>query len=180
MSLLAQVVPDLWEMDRDEAWQALQQIRDLTRGALAEMRALLFELRPADATEQSRVQALRQHAAAFERRTGCKVVVEAEDYTALPAEVTHTLLRIAQETLTNVSRHAQAQQVHLSLQGKQPVRLHIADDGRGFDPGHVKDTSFGLMTMRERAAKINARFLVRSAPGQGTEIIVEWPDLDNG
>lgn len=175
MSLLAQVIPDLWAIDRDEALQSLEQVRDLTRGALAEMRALLFELRPADLGEQSLAQALKHHAAAFERRTGITVTVEIKGEIALPDEVAQALLRIAQEALTNVARHAHAQRVYLLLQGGRPTRLLVADNGQGFDPDHVGDSSFGLISMRERATNINARFQVRSAPGQGTEIVVEWP-----
>ncbi len=175
MSLLAQVVPDLWDADQEEAREALSTIRDLTRGALAEMRELLFELRPADADEHSLAQMLRQHAAACERRSGSTVVVEVDEEMALPTEVGQALLRIAQEALTNISRHAAAQRVSISLQGENPTRLRIVDNGRGFDPEQVSQTSFGLISMRERATNINAHFQVRSAPGQGSEIRVVWP-----
>ena len=67
MSLLAQALPDLWDIDREEARAGLAQIRDLTRSALAEMRALLFELRPAALGEQGLAHALREHVGAFER-----------------------------------------------------------------------------------------------------------------
>jgi signal transduction histidine kinase/streptogramin lyase len=176
ISLLAQVVPDLWEVDQQETREALQTIRELTRGALAEMRALLFELRPADAEGQSLPQMLQQQASAFERRTGCTVVVEAEECPDLPDDVSQALLRIVQEALNNIRKHAQAHRVHISLQGEHPTRLCVVDNGRGFDPSQVRDTSFGLISMRERAAAINARFTVCSAPGEGTEIRVDWPE----
>src|SRR5690606_2802442 len=76
MSLLTQALPELWELDRDEGRRSLEQIRDLTRGALAEMRELLYELRPADAGEQNLAQAIRSRAAAFQRRTGLEGHVE--------------------------------------------------------------------------------------------------------
>jgi len=175
MSLLSQVIPDLWELDPEEARQSLKQIRDLTRGALAEMRALLLELRPAEADEQSLAQVLTRHATAFEQRTGIAVTVEIDANPALPDEVAQALLRIAQEALTNVSRHAQAHRVVLRVEDGTPTRLLIADDGKGFDPAQVAGDHFGLISMRERAARINARLRIYSAPGQGTEVIVEWP-----
>lgn len=176
MSMLSQVIPDLWELDRDEARLSLEQIRDLTRGALAEMRALLFELRPAEPGAQSLAQALTQHARSFEQRTGITVTVEIKGDLNLPDEVEQALLRIAQEALTNVSRHAQAQRVYLLLQGGHPIRMTISDNGRGFDPGQVSCGRFGLISMQERAVNINARLQVHSARGQGTEVVVEWPE----
>lgn len=177
MSLLAQIVPDLWELDRDEAYQSLHQIRTLTRDALAEMRALLFELRPTRPGELSLAQALTHQAKAFEQRTGIVVVVEVHEEHTIPNDVAQAMLRIMQEGLTNISRHAHAQHVVLSLTGGSIVCMRIVDDGRGFDPRHIGDGHFGLISMRERAALINARIDIRSIIGQGTEIIVEWPAM---
>ena len=87
MSLLAQVLPDLWEIDREEARAGLSQIRDMTRDALAEMRALLFELRPAALGEQGLAHALREHATAFGGRAGIPVVVDVARDPALPGPV---------------------------------------------------------------------------------------------
>jgi signal transduction histidine kinase len=174
MSLLAQVLPELWQIDRDEALQSLEQIRDQTRGSLAEMRALLFELRPAESDHQSLALALEHHAAAWRQRTGIPVTVDASTSQSVPPNVAHALLRIAQEALHNVAKHARAQHVHISLHGSTPLRLMIADDGQGFVPEEVGANHFGLVSMRERAAAIDARFDVHTAPAQGTTITVEW------
>ncbi len=178
MSLLAQVLPELWEVDRSEATSALAQIRDLTRGALAEMRALLFELRPAALGEQDLASALREHAATFERRTGIAVSVAIEGGGELPAPVEQALFRIAQEALANVARHAHARHVRVELKLGGTSRLEIADDGHGFDVAAVGPERLGLVSMRERAATIGARLQVRSASGEGTRISVEWPDTN--
>jgi signal transduction histidine kinase len=174
MSLLAQVLPELWELDRAEALDALGQIRDLTRSALAEMRALLFELRPAALGEQALGAALHDLATAFER-TDVRVSLDIVSEARLPEPVEQALFRIAQEALVNIARHAQAREVRISLRGDQPTRLVVADDGRGFAEGGVGHGRFGLVSMRERAADIGASLNIRSAPGQGTEIRVEWP-----
>jgi signal transduction histidine kinase len=176
MSLLAQVLPDLWELDQDEARAGLGQIRDLTRSALAEMRALLFELRPAALGERGLTHALREYVAAFERRTGIPVALDVAGDPVLPEAVEQAYFRIAQEALANVARHAQARSVRLSLRGSAPLRLLIADDGQGFQIEHVGEGRFGLLSMRERAAQIGARLRLRSAAGQGTEVTLEWPD----
>jgi two-component system, NarL family, sensor kinase len=176
MSLLAQVLPDLWDVDQDEARAALGQIRDLTRGALAEMRALLFELRPVALGEQGLAHALRERVAAFERQTGIRVTLELLGEPALPAPIEQAFFRIAQEALANVARHAQARQLRIALRGPAPVRLSIADDGQGFQPEQIQAGRFGLISMRERATQTGARLQIRSAIGQGTEIVVEWPD----
>jgi signal transduction histidine kinase len=172
MSLLTQVLPDLWKLDRDEAARSMEQIRDLTRGALAEMRELLFELRPAEVGEQNLAQAMRTRAAAFQRRTGLTAQVEAPSALPLPADQAQALLRIMQEGLTNINRHARANTVRLELSPGPPLALRISDDGRGFDPASVEAGRLGLLSMRERAAAIGATLDLRSAPGAGTAITV--------
>jgi len=178
MSLLAQALPDLWEIDREEARAGLGQIQDMTRAALAEMRALLFELRPAGLGQQGLAYALREHATAIERRSGIAVVVDVARDPALPEPVEQAFFRIAQEALANAARHARARRVRVTLRGPTPARMAIADDGQGFQIEHVGDGRFGLISMRERADAVGARLRVYSAPGQGTEIAVEWPDPD--
>jgi signal transduction histidine kinase len=180
MSLLAQVLPDLWEIDRAEARATLSQIRDMTRGALAEMRALLFELRPAALGEQGLAHALREQAASLGGRIGIPVDVDVARDPALPGSVEQAFFRIAQEALANAARHAQAQRVLVTLNGSAPVRLAIADDGQGFQIDAIGEGRFGLISMRERAAAVGARLQVHSKPGQGTEIVVEWPDSAPG
>jgi GAF domain-containing protein len=175
MSLLAQVLPDLWEVDRAEALNGLLQIRDQTRGALAEMRALLFELRPAALGERSLAHALREHVGAFTLRTGVPIALDVTNDLKLPEAVEQAFFRIAQEALANIARHAHARQARVTLAAGQPARLLIADDGQGFQPEQIAAGSFGLHSMRERAANIGARLEVRSAVGQGAEIVVEWP-----
>jgi signal transduction histidine kinase len=89
---------------------------------------------------------------------------------ALPREAQGELLRIAQECITNVMKHAQAQRVELTLAfGPDAVSLSVADDGAGFDPD-AHHEGFGLLGIRERAQRIGARLLVASAPGHGTRI----------
>ncbi|HJZ48860.1 MAG TPA: histidine kinase [Roseiflexaceae bacterium] len=178
VSLLAQVLPDLWEVDQQEARAGLHQIRDLTRSSLAEMRALLLELRPAALGEHRLTPGLRAHVSAFERRTGIPVTIDVAGDPGLPEAVEQAFFRIAQEALANVARHAQARSIRVALRACMPVRLVIADDGQGFQPERIGEGCFGLVSMRERAAQVGAQLQVRSTAGQGTEVIVEWPGPD--
>ena len=137
-ALIADIIPDLWDVDPVEGRQRLEELRRLTRGALAEMRTLLVELRPGGLTELPLEELLRQLGEAAAGRSRLEVAVEdgwsAED--RLPAEVQVNLYRIAQEALNNIARHAQAR--HASLRLDRAVdgalRLRIKDDGRGFRP----------------------------------------------
>ena len=114
-SLIAETLPSLWESDQDEGRELLKELRQLSRGALAEMRTLLMELRPAALVEASLADLLRQLGEAVTGRTGLPVTVTVEGEYALPSDIHVALYRIAQEALNNVVKHARASQVVVSL-----------------------------------------------------------------
>jgi signal transduction histidine kinase len=174
MTLLTRTIEILLDRDLDAARQQLVVLRDLQREALAEMRALIFELRPGNLQQDGLIHALRTHSAALQGRIGLPIVVNGEELAdRLPIEIEEVLYRIAQEALHNVVKHAAARQVRLELiPDGADVRLRIVDDGRGFDPTAVRDGHLGLTGMRARAEKIDAEFDVRSRPGEGTTIDV--------
>ncbi|MCU0490457.1 MAG: GAF domain-containing sensor histidine kinase [Chloroflexaceae bacterium] len=175
MSLLTQVLPDLWELNQEEARAGLRQVRDLTRSALGEMRALLFELRPTALGQQTLVDALRDYAATFQQRTNLTVRLVVQGTPPRSPLVEEALFRIAQEALANIARHAHAHHITLTLHGGPPLRLSIGDDGVGFEAEAVASGRFGLVSMRERASAIGAGLRIQSVAGRGTEIVVEWP-----
>ncbi|HEX6869261.1 MAG TPA: histidine kinase, partial [Candidatus Limnocylindrales bacterium] len=177
MTLVSRSVELLLDRDPAAARAQLAQLRDLQREALAEMRALIFELRPGNLEQDGLTRALRTHTAALQGRIGLPVVVESALEERLPLPIEEVLYRISQEALHNVVKHAGARQVRLEL-GRiaSGVRLRISDDGKGFDPARVPDGHLGLAGMRARAEKIGARFSVRSGSGQGTTIEVVVPN----
>jgi two-component system nitrate/nitrite sensor histidine kinase NarX len=176
-SVIAEVLPRLWERDQDDGRQHLGDLRLLTRGALAEMRTLLLELRPAALTEAELGELLRQLAEAMTGRTRVPVALTVDGQRSYPPDVQIALYRIAQEGLHNAAKHAGASAVVLSLRaGPRRVELHIGDDGRGFDPAIVAPEHFGLRIMQERADAIGATLAVDSAPGRGTRVVVQWTD----
>lgn len=178
-SLIAEVLPRLWERSPNEGLRRLDELRQLARGALAEMRTLLLELRPSRLTEASLGDLLRQLTEAVSGRARVPIALEVEGQCTLPAEVQVSLYRTAQEALNNVAKHAQANQatVKLNCQPDQ-VKLSISDDGRGFTLKSVTPDNLGLSIMHERAEAIGARLEIKSEVGQGTRVVVIWEKVD--
>jgi signal transduction histidine kinase len=114
-SLIAEALPVAWETDRQEGQQLLRELRQLTRGALAEMRTLLLELRPGVLVEASLHDLLRQLAEAASGRMGMPVTATVEGECIVPADVQVALYRIAQEALNNVVKHARASRAEVNL-----------------------------------------------------------------
>ena len=191
-SLAADVLPRLWERDHEAGLRCLSEVRQLTRGALAEMRMLLLELRPAALMETELGALLNQLAEATTNRARIQVTVRAAPQCPLPPEVQVTLYRMAQEALNNVAKHAVAQHADIELrctlpvpsgEGGRPVtmvELCVVDDGCGFDAARLPAGSrgLGLHIMRERAQAVGASLRIESRPGQGTRVTVRWPEED--
>lgn len=177
-SLIAEVLPRLWERSPDEVRRRLEELRQLTRGALAEMRTLLLELRPHTLTEVPLESLLGQLAEATTGRARIPVRLEVSGPGDLPPEVSEGLYRIAQEALNNVAKHSGASRAAVRLRrvATGQVELAVDDDGRGFDLTRVRPNSLGLGIMRERAELIGARLEIRSEPGHGTRIVALWQD----
>jgi PAS domain S-box-containing protein len=174
-SLIAEVLPQLWEIRPDEGHKRLNELRELTRGALAEMRTLLLELRPSALTDAALPDLLRQLSEAIIGRARLPIHLSVEGDCALPPEVQVALYRIAQEALNNVAKYARATQVSVSLRlSPDSARLMVIDDGVGFDPAAIPPNHLGLRIMRERAEAIGARLNIYSEPGEGTQVAVVW------
>jgi nitrate/nitrite-specific signal transduction histidine kinase len=174
-SLIAEVLTRLWEKNPEEGRRRLDELRNLTRGALAEMRTLLLELRPA-ALMEAEVQELFRHLCdAFSGRALIPVEYSIETGCPMPDDIKVAYYRIAQETLNNVAKHAQATQVKLKLCClEDQVLMEIEDDGRGFDPSDVPPDHLGLGIMRERADQIGAEMSLSTVFGHGTKVTVSW------
>ncbi len=176
-SLLTETLEPIWEMDPTEGRKLLSELRQLTRGALAEMRTLLLELRPSALEESTLSNLLGQLAEAVTGRTGVPVVVRIEETRELPTTVRVALYRIAQESLNNVVKHARATQVSITLRDccdGNGVILTVRDNGRGFESETVPAGRLGLSIIRERAQAVDARLAISSNPDQGTAIKVTW------
>ncbi len=200
MTLIAQSIAPAWQRDPAEGRQRINRLLELSQNALAEMRALLFELRSAESavpTEEIsavvpgivRVQrdglklALEKHIATISRY-GPAITFQAVNYQSQPLEHEIALYRITQEALNNVVKHAHAHQVTIELcPSNKEVDLWIHDDGQGFDLRTARQKEgpngrsggFGLKTMQERAEALGGQVHILSADGQGTTIHVVLP-----
>lgn len=186
MGLTMRSLELLLDTNPDGARAKLAELRELQKDALAEMRTLIFELRPKSLEQDGLEQALRTHAASVQGRTGLSVTVEADTGLPerLPPEAEETLYRIGQEALHNVVKHANASSARILLaRVGGEIRLSVTDDGIGFDPSRTPRGHLGLVGMRQRADRIGAEFQVTTRPGNGTVVSVTWqvpPDPEPG
>ena len=186
-SLVAEVLPQVWERDPTLGREGLRELGILTRGALAEMRTMLLELRPTAVVETRLNDLVWQLAEAITSRAGLLVTYNIEPSPTLPPDVHVTFYRVAQETLNNLLKHAEARHVTVNLIASPPVdaqaagewegqvKLSISDDGLGFDPRDPEPDQLGLGIMRERAEMIGAELKIESRPGRGTRVTLVWP-----
>jgi signal transduction histidine kinase len=177
-TLIADVLPDIWQANENEGKRRLEELRQLTRGALAEMRTLLVELRPNALVEVPLSTLLRQLSEALTGRSGIDIQASSEGERKLPPDVQVALYRIAQEALNNVVKHSRASQAAVLLRLGDQVRLSVTDNGAGFDPASVTADHLGLKIMSERSQAIGAKFSLYSEPGEGTQVTVTWQDKE--
>jgi signal transduction histidine kinase len=183
MTLTAQAARTQITKNPDRAAMQLERLQETATAALAEMRALIFQLRPPALSEQGLVTALHQHVSALGRREGltAELQVNGEERYARGAE--QALYRIVQESLNNILKHAGqcAVRIELDLQPEQ-IRLEVVDDGRGFnvdDEIFMGNRHLGLTSMRERAVELGGTLEVTSTAGKGTKIVVTVPGRDS-
>lgn len=175
-SLIAEVLPQVWERNPGEGQRSLSKLRQLVRGSLAEMRTMLFELRPSALEDADLETLLPQLADAFTGRTRIPVVVTVDGRDQLPSEVKITFYRITQEAFNNISKHASATEVTLNFEQRvHEACLSITDNGLGYDAAAISSEGMGIAIMQERAEAIVARLDLRSRPGAGTQLLLCWP-----
>lgn len=172
-SVIAESLPLLLDRDPELVRSGLEDLHALTLGAAAEMRTLLFELRPTDVVETDLDELVGQLSDAFTRTTHVPASLSVDAGIRLPPGIQVGVYRIVQEALNNITKHAHAKHVWIDLTYQNGVlRLQIRDDGRGFDTGQLPVSHMGVRIMRERAAEIGATIEVRSAIGAGTSILL--------
>ena len=179
VSIIAEVLPRIYEKDRKQGEARLEELRQLTRGALAEMRMLLLELRPTALAETSLPDLLRQLTEAVVGRSRIPVDLRLDTACDVPSEVGVALYRIAQEALNNVAKHSKAEHADVTLRDcrddeRDALELVVRDDGRGFDAEEARSGRLGRAIMAERAQSIGARLEVHARRGEGTRVRVVW------
>ncbi len=179
-SLKADVVAETCVAPTPRLAQALEDLQRLTRGALAEMRTMLLEMRPDALARVPLGELLRHLVEAAQSRSRITLDLSVGSRRPLPEEVHVTFYRVAQEALNNVVGHAAASSARVELTGDEAVVLTVADDGKGFDQARVSPDRLGIISMRERAGSVGADFTIETAPGRGTVVTLEWPSDQRG
>ena len=176
IALGAQTARQLVEADPARAIEPIEYVASLAEAGLAEMRALIFELRPESLALEGLVSAIEKQVAATRARYGIAVDAELPEEPDVPLPVKEALYRIAQEAMHNTIKHARASRIDIRLEdAPEAIRLEIRDDGAGFAadgdfPGHL-----GLRSMKERAEAVGGMLAIESAEGSGTTIRAEIP-----
>ena len=163
-----------------EAKGSLELARRMAQHSLTEARRSVLDLRTAALDDQDLSTALKSGATMWAAGSGVDVQVQVHgDTAAVPPDVSHQVLRIAQEAFNNVVKHSGASRVAVNLGVQQrQLELQVVDNGCGFEPGDVFSSSrghFGLMGMRERAERLNGELHLESRPGQGTQVHILVP-----
>ena len=175
-TIIADVLPRLWERKPEQGLQRLQELHQLNRGALAEMRTMLLELRPTMLDNADLGEVMEYLVAATSNRARVPVNLTIEgDASQLPNEVRVALYRVAQEALNNVFKHANASKASVELHIEpDDAQLTVTDDGSGFEAQEVAGNHVGLRIMHERVGEIGAKLTITSEPDAGTQINVLW------
>jgi signal transduction histidine kinase len=167
--------------DIERAEEELQEMQDLAHEAYVDVREAILGLRETVATAGGIVGSLRQYLQKFRRQSGIEARLLAPDgaIAPLPPEAELQLLRVVQEALTNVRKHAAAASAVVTLDNHNGgLRIVIEDNGCGFDSSRLdreEGRSFGMRSMRERVEQVGGHFRVESSPGAGTRVVVLLP-----
>ena len=167
-----------WSKNPERARSLFADVHRMLSSALAEMRILLLELRPAALTQIGLKQLFEQYLQATLSKQNIELLLHMSDIPPLPPDVQIALYRIVQEAVNNVTKHAKAKTITVTASPNSGgLQIVVQDDGEGFDLDDTKATSLGLEIMRERAGQIGATLTIDSKRGQGTRVIVNWTEI---
>lgn len=173
---LTYIALELERINTNQANSDLKELHEDVQSAITEFRDTLLELRTAVSADKPLSLVLGEVVERFRARSQLEVTLVVPKSTdRLPARVENELLRIAQEALTNIEKHARAANVHVAwtITDGEGV-LVVQDDGRGFDPSQgIRGNAYGLVGMRERASSVGALLTISSKPGEGTVVTVQ-------
>jgi two-component system sensor histidine kinase DegS len=159
------------------ARNSLNSARDLIQRSLDQLKAVIYDLRPAQLDELGLASALRWYVKARVERPGLIVITRFEAAAdRLPPHVETALYRVGQEALANAVKHSGARRLELTLEVKPGyAALTVFDDGTGFDVAEVRHHGLGLVSMRERIGLLNGKFNIVTEPGEGTRVYAVVP-----
>ncbi len=178
ISLGTRTARTLLERDPKRVAEPLEYVSTLAEAGLAELRALIFELRPESLELEGLVAAFEKQFASLRARHNLEVSADITEEPDLRLDLKEALYRIGQEAMHNTVKHAKASQVWVTLsRADGQLRLEIRDNGIGFDPDGEFPGHLGLRSMAERAARVGGHFAIESSLGGGTTVSIEVPAI---
>ncbi len=178
MNMRASVWEHLVHADREKMTEEIKLFRKLLRKNIGEVRRAIFAVRPVELNELGFREAVGRYVREFGEYTGLRIALDVAGGAAMPNQLELELYRIIQESLNNVAKHAEATEVGVRINddGSGCLTVSITDNGKGFDPAALAQTSrLGLRQMKEGVERRNGRFLIDSGPGRGTTITICFP-----
>jgi signal transduction histidine kinase len=174
-NLISEAIPKLWKKDPEKVFERIEEIKQLNKFALAEMRVLLHELRPSTFREESLGELLKELVKSIESRTKIPVELIINGEYKFPSKIELAFYRISQELLNNIIKHSRATKASVILKIlPEKLYLDITDNGCGFDDKKIASSNLGVTIMKERAKLIKASISIDSMPGKGTRVTVTY------
>lgn len=182
ISMTATAVGRTLDKDFEKAQRQIYLIEEMASVAQSEMRALLLHLRPVHLEGKPLAEGLVELLQELAAKVPMEIDWELADEIKLPRGIEDHLFRIVQEAMSNALRHSKATRLEVRLvrPSAETIRLMIRDDGVGFDLDAKKQTSYGIVTMRERVNEIGGSMNLITAPGKGTRIEIRVPIMAEG
>jgi NarL family two-component system sensor histidine kinase LiaS len=178
LSVSTSTLPDLIQRDQEQGVQQARTIATLAEQTLLDLRALLVDLRPSNIIQHGLADALQalcdEWGKTHRVRIDCSIVLGGG---YIPAGIEDVIYRVAQESISNVIKHAHATAIDMSLvKGQRQITLSVTDNGAGFDPENASDEGhFGLMSMHERARSVGGTITIESETARGTTLRLVLP-----
>ena len=169
--------------DPERCEAQLGEIAQGLKGHIQNIRELIYDLRPLALDQLGLTRAIKHHVERFGQQAAIEATFESPQRLALAPVTEVTVLRVVQECLNNIQKHAKASQVDVSLQVMGAgMELRIRDDGQGFDRRKVVsgtvESGHGLLNMQERAELLGGSFSVQTSPGRGCQVIMYIPSME--
>jgi NarL family two-component system sensor histidine kinase LiaS len=163
------------ESDPEAAWQMIEEALEISHEAQQELTVLIHELRPVKLEEKGLPDVLGDYGSRWAEQTGIEISTAIDGEQVIPPEMEQALFRVAQEALSNVAKHSNAEKVEITLaRSESEIYLEIVDDGKGFDPESANSRGIGLQSMKERIEVLSGELTVESALGNGARLIAQF------